>query len=101
MLSFFTEVAEVGYAEIMFQLRIAWLAHKRLPQPIRDLFDGRARLTSIERGVLEALIVEELHKRKHTSGIPPPLTSLFSLAPVLRGEGQGEGLTELALNHVA
>ncbi len=45
MLSFFTEVAEVGYAEIMFQLRIAWLTPKRLPQPIRDLFIDRVRLT--------------------------------------------------------
>ena len=101
MLSYFTEVAEVGYAEIMFQLRIAWLTPKRLPQPIRDLFIDRARLTSIECGVLEAFIDEELHKRKHTSGIPPPSTSLFSLAPVLRGEGQGERLTELKLSHVA
>ena len=86
MLSFFTEVAEVGYAEIMFQLRIAWLTPKRLPQPVRDLFIDRVRLTSIECGVLEAFIDEELHKRKHTSGIPPPVA---------------EQLSTLELNHVA
>jgi len=92
MLSFFTEVAEVGYNEIMFQLRIAWLTPKRLPQPIRDLFTGRARLTSIECGVLEALVIEELENLKvrnqssavadllsHTSGIPPPLDDRLSM----------------------
>ena len=54
MLSIFTEVACVGYKELMFQLRIAWLTPKFLPRPIRDLFIGRARLTSLECGVLEA-----------------------------------------------
>ncbi len=73
MLSFFTEVAEVGYSQLLFQLRIAWLSPKQLPQPIRDLFIGRARLTSIECGVLEALVIEELQLRDITSGIPPPL----------------------------
>jgi len=85
MLSLFTEVAAVGYSELLFQLRMAWLAPKRLPRPIRDLFIGRARLTSIECGVLEAFVIEELHKLKvmnqpnaadqltHTSGIPPPI----------------------------
>ena len=73
MLSFFTEVASVGYKELLFQLRIAWLTPKFLPRPIRDLFIGRARLTSIECGVLEAFVIEELHNRKHTSGIPPPI----------------------------
>ncbi len=38
MLSFFTEVAEVGYSQLLFQLRIAWLSPRQLPQPIRDLF---------------------------------------------------------------
>ena len=75
MLTFFTAVAEVGYKELMFQLRTAWLAPRRLPQPIRELFVGRARLTSIECGVLEACIDEELAKHKHTSGIPPPPTA--------------------------
>jgi hypothetical protein len=73
MLSFFSEVAEVGYSQLLFQLRIAWLSPRQLPQPIRDLFTGRARLTSIECGVLEAFVIEELHKRKHISGIPPPV----------------------------
>ena len=73
MLSFFMEVAEAGYNELLFQLRIAWLTPKRLPQPIRDLFIGRQRLTSIECGVLEAFVIEELQKRKHTTGIPPPV----------------------------
>ena len=86
MLSLFTEVAAVGYSELLFQLRMAWLAPKRLPRPIRDLFIGRARLTSIECGVLEAFVIEELDKLKasnqssatvgqinHTSGIPPPI----------------------------
>jgi hypothetical protein len=78
MLSFFTEVAEVGYSQLLFQLRIAWLTPKFLPQPIRDLFTGRARLTSIECGVLEAFVIEELQKRKHTSGIPPPVAEQLS-----------------------
>ncbi len=69
MLSYFTEVAAVGYNELPFQLRIAWLTPKFLPQPIRDLFIGRARLTSLECGVLEAFVIEELHNLKHTSGI--------------------------------
>jgi hypothetical protein len=64
--------AEVGYNQLMFQLRTAWLAPRRLPVPIRDLFLGRARLTSLECGVLEAFVEEELAKHKHTSGIPPP-----------------------------
>ena len=72
MHSYFSEVAAVGYNELLFQLRIAWLTPKFLPQPIRDLFVGRARLTSLECGVLEAFVIEELHNRKHTSGIPPP-----------------------------
>ncbi len=72
MLSYFVEVAEVGYKELLFQLRVAWLTPRRLPQPIRDLFICRQRLTSIECGVLEAFVIEELHNRKHTSGIPPP-----------------------------
>ena len=33
---------------------------------MRDLFIGRARLTSLECGVLEAFVIEELHKRKHS-----------------------------------
>ena len=78
MLSFFTEVAEVGYAEIMFQMRIAWLTPKRLPQPFRDLLVDRARFTSIECGSLEAFIDEKLDKRKHTSGIPPPRAEQLS-----------------------
>jgi hypothetical protein len=72
MLSYFVEVAEVGYKELLFQLRVAWLTPRRLPQPIRELFIGRARLRSIECGVLEAFVIEELHNRKHTSGILPP-----------------------------
>ena len=83
MLSFFTEVAEVGYSQLLFQLRIAWLSPKQLPQPIRDLFTGRARLTSIECGVLEALVIEELQKRNITSGIPPPLNQRFPVASEL------------------
>ena len=79
MLSFFTEVAEAGYSQLLFQLRIAWLTPKRLPLPIRDLFMNRARLTSIECGVLEALVIEELEKRSMTSGIPPPLKERFSV----------------------
>ena len=62
MLSFFNEVATVAYNELMLQLRIAWLTPKFLPRPIRDLFIGRARLTSLECGVLEAFVIEELHK---------------------------------------
>ena len=91
MLSIFSEVAAVGYNELLFQLRIAWLTPKFLPRPIRDLFIGRARLTSIECGVLEAFVIEELHNRKHTSGIPPPPpspSSLSSVHPEYRGEGQ-------------
>ena len=91
MLSIVTEVAAVGYTELLFQLRIAWLTPKFLPQPIRDLFVGRARLTSLECGVLEAFVIEELHYRKYTSGIPPPPPSPSSLSSVHRGEGQGEG----------
>ena len=83
MLSIFTEVASVGYNELMFQLRIAWLTPKFLPRPIRDLFIGRARLTSLECGVLEAFVIEELHKRKHTSGIPPPIDERQPLTPEL------------------
>ena len=77
MLSLFTEVA-VGYNELLSQLRIAWLTPKFLPRPIRDLFIGRARLTSLECGVLEAFVIEELHNRKHTSGIPPPVAEQLS-----------------------
>ncbi|MDX1926580.1 MAG: hypothetical protein SFV81_08680, partial [Pirellulaceae bacterium] len=73
MLSMFAEVAPVGYDQLLFQLRIAWLTPKFLPRQISDLFVGRARLTSIECGVLEAFVLEELQKRKHTSGIPPPV----------------------------
>ncbi len=73
MLSFFTEVAEVGYAELLSQLRIAWLRPQLLPQPIRQLLLGRARLTPIECGALEALVIEELERRSITSGIPPPM----------------------------
>jgi hypothetical protein len=83
MLSFFTEVAEVGYSQLLFQLRIAWLSPRQLPQPIRDLFTGRARLTSIECGVLEAFVIEELQLRKHTSGIPPPVDERLQLTPEL------------------
>ena len=75
-------VAELGYKELMFQLRTAWLAPRRLPQPIRDLFLGRARLTSLECGVLEAFVEEEIAKHKHTSGIPPPVAEQRS-APEL------------------
>ncbi|MDX1926577.1 MAG: transposase [Pirellulaceae bacterium] len=78
ILSYFAEVAEVGYSQLLFQLRIAWLTPKRLPQPIRDLFIGRAPLTSIECGVLEALVIEELVSRNLTSGIPPPLNERLS-----------------------
>ena len=83
MLSFFSEVAAVGYSELLSQLRLAWLTPKFLPRPIRDLFIGRARLTSIECGVLEAFVLEELHKRKHTSGIPPPVAEQPPLTPEL------------------
>jgi len=38
------------------------------------MFIGRARLTSIECGVLEAFVFEELHKLTHTSGISPSPT---------------------------
>ena len=86
MLSIFTEVAAVGYSELLSQLRKAWLTPKLLSRPIRDLFIGRARLTSLECGVLEAFVIEELHKRKHTSGIPPPVA---------------EQLSNSELNHVA
>ena len=79
MLPLFTEVAAVGYDELLCQLRAAWLTPKFLPQPIRDLFIGRARLTSIECGVLEALVIEELHNRKHTSGIPPPVDERLAM----------------------
>ncbi len=79
MLSYFTEVAEVGYSQLLFQLRIAWLTPKRLPQPIRDLFIGRAPLTSVECGVLEALVIEELASRNLTSGVPPPLNERLSV----------------------
>ena len=77
------EVAAVGYTELLSQLRAAWLTPKFLPRPIRDLFIGRARLTSIECRVLEAFVIEELHKRKHISGIPPPVTEQPPLAPEL------------------
>ena len=73
ILSFFTEVAAVDYNELMFQLRTAWLTPKFLPRPIRDLFISRSRLTSLECGVLDAFVIEELHNLKHTSGIPPPI----------------------------
>ncbi len=33
MLSYFAEVAEVGYAELLAQLRIAWLRPRQLPRP--------------------------------------------------------------------
>ncbi len=79
MLSYFTEVAEVGYSQLLFQLRIAWLTPKRLPQPIRELFIGRAPLTSVECGVLEALVIEELASRNLTSGVPPPLNERLSV----------------------
>ena len=76
-------MASVGYKELLFQLRIAWLTPKFLPRPIRDLFIGRARLTSIECGVLEAFVIEELHNRKHTSGIPPPADERLPMTPEL------------------
>jgi hypothetical protein len=92
MLAFFIEVAEVGYNELLFQLRIAWLTPKRLPQPLGELFIGRQRLTSIECGVLEAFVIEELYKidernqtsaaiiqLNHTSGVPPPLDDRLSM----------------------
>ena len=78
MLPVFTEVATVGYSELLFPLRVAWLTPKFLPDEIRDLFIGRARLTSLECGVLEAFVIEELHNRKHTSGIPPPVAEQLS-----------------------
>ena len=81
MLSIVSDVAAVGYNELLFQLRTAWLTPKFLPRPIRDLFIGRARLTSIECGVLEAFVIEELHKRKHTSGIPPPVDERLAQLP--------------------
>ncbi|MDX1926007.1 MAG: hypothetical protein SFV81_05790 [Pirellulaceae bacterium] len=56
MLSMFAEVAAVGYEQLLSQLRIAWLTPKFLPRPIRDLFVGRSRLTSLECGVLEAFV---------------------------------------------
>ncbi len=83
MLSIFTEVAKVGYSQLLFQLRIAWLTPKFLPQPIRDLFIGRARLTSVECGVLEAFVIEELHNRKQTSGIPPAVDDRLPMTPEL------------------
>ena len=46
MLSFFTEVAAVGYNELMFQLRTAWLTPKFLPRPIRDLFISRSAVAA-------------------------------------------------------
>ena len=64
MRAFFAEVAAVSYNELLFQLRFAWLTPKFLPRPIRDLFIGRAWLTSLECGVLEAFVLEELHNRK-------------------------------------
>lgn len=36
MLAFFSEVAEVGYKELLSQLRIAWLTPKFLPQLFGD-----------------------------------------------------------------
>ncbi len=69
MLSIFTEVAAVGYNELMFLLRFAWLTPKFLPRPIRDLLIGRARLTSITCGVLDPFVIEELHNRNHTRGL--------------------------------
>ncbi len=51
---------------------------KRLPIVIRDLFIGRAPLTSIECGILEALVIEELDNRNLTSGIPPPVNERLS-----------------------
>ncbi len=69
----------VGYDQLLFQLRIAWLTPKRLPLLIRDLFVGRTPLTSVECGVLEALVIEELANRNLTSGIPPPLNERLSV----------------------
>ena len=83
MLSFFTEVADVGYAELLSQLRIAWLRPQLLPPPIRQLLLGRARLTSIECGALEAFVIEELGHHQRTSGIPPPLDDRQPRTPEL------------------
>ncbi len=44
-------------------------------------------LTSIECGVLEALVIEELQKRNITSGIPPPLNQRMPVASELNHVG--------------
>ena len=44
MLSIFTEVIAVGYNELLFQLRIAWLMPFFLPKPIRYDWDDCATI---------------------------------------------------------
>ena len=45
--------------QLLIQLRAAWLMTKQLPSCIRPLFTGE-RLSSLECGVWEAFIVDEL-----------------------------------------
>ena len=73
-------------AELLFQLRTAWLAPKRLPPLIRELFRYQ-RFSSLECGAIEAFVIDEqrklteqqpsnsattLRNGQHQSGIPPP-----------------------------
>jgi len=78
--------------QLLIQLRAAWLMPKQLPSCIRHLFTGK-RLSSLECGVLEAFIVDELRiidkqlkaqeqsksPSINTSGVPPPNLAAHTL----------------------
>jgi hypothetical protein len=92
----FAEVSEVTIEQLQFALRMVRFVTRFLPSCIRHLFVG-IRLTSIECGVLEAFVIEELRRRdsnqvnrpkshadnsdpsKPFSGIPPPLRAITRL----------------------
>ena len=83
-------------------MRDAWIIRKGLPSCLRDLFAGK-RLSSLECGVLEAFVIEELRlldKQRergsksslqtsdvldksestfHISGVPPPMLTRSTL----------------------
>ena len=56
--------------QLLSQLRSAWLTTKQLPSSIRHLFRGN-RLTSLECGVLEAFVIEELRFRCRSTRTAP------------------------------
>ncbi len=67
-------------------------------RPGKDRSSVRTGKSQWHTEIQPSFVIEELHKLKHTSGVPPP-TAPSSLAPVLRG-GLGER-QRLEPSHVA